>query len=525
MTILIKNGEVVDGLGKKPYIADVFLDNGIIKNVGQSPDVIADEIIDAKGLIVAPGFIDTHTHTDNVLSYDRQHINGLLQGITTEIAGQCGLGLVPLEKEMVHNYGKLYTGIFGDLSLPSKAYKNVDGFLNSFDGCTAVNIAVNATHGPIRLAGAGFTDIPLEGDALECSKRALESSLIEGAVGFSSGLVNYPDGYSDTKELIELCKVAYKYDVPFVMHMRTFKDNFNPVEEIIEVGRRTGVKLHFSHYKTQHPQTVGKPEERIKLFKIAMEEGIDISFDLYPYHAGSGSVVVFLPSWAVEGGYDKVMERLSDKILRQKLEYSIENIYAMRTKWTGSIFTYLKNQKEYTGKSFDAVAKEKGMTIHSMIIDVLLENELEVGYRHTEPDDEISSIMDDDVMELLDLPNCMVGTDMIPIGGKPHPRAFGCFPKILRLSREKKQPLEKIINRMTLVPAKRFKLLDRGCILPGKAADLVIFDYSTVTDTATYECPRNAPKGIKYVIVNGEVAVRDEKPTGIFAGKGLRRMI
>lgn len=524
MAILIKNGEIVDGSGKKSYRADVLLDNGIIKSIGQLADIAVDEIIDAKGLIVAPGFIDTHTHTDNILSYDRQHVNGLLQGITTEIVGQCGLGLVPLQEEMVHNYGKLYSGIFGGLSLPSQAYKNIDTFLHSFDGCTAINIAANITHGPIRLAGAGFANIPLEGDALERSKQTLELSLIDGAVGFSSGLVNYPDGYSDTKELIELCKVAYKYDVPFVMHMRTFKEHINPVEEIIEVSRRTGVKLHFSHFKTQHPDTVGKPDERTKLFKKAMEEGIDISFDLYPYHVGSGSVVVFLPDWTVEGGYDAVMERLSDKAIRQKLECSIESIYALRTKWTGAVFTYLKSQKEYAGKSFGAVANERGTTIQSMIIDVLLANELEVGYRHTEPEDAISNKMDDDVMELLKLPYCMVGSDMIPIGGKPHPRSFGCFPKVLRLAREKIQPLEEIIKRMTLVPAKRFKLLDRGCISLGKAADIVIFDYSTVTDTATYACPRNAPKGIKYVIVNGEIAVRDEKPTGIFAGKGLRRM-
>lgn len=520
MDILIKNGLVIDGTEKERYKADVYVKDGKIAAITTDSGAYeAHETIDASNKVVCPGFIDTHVHSDIMLLWDRQHANGLYQGITTEILGQDGLSYAPLGKENLMMYSKYLAGLNGNPDI-TWDWSTVEEYRRKFDGTVAINTAYQVPHGPLRLETVGMLDVPLVGDDLKKAKQLLDQGLKEGAVAFSTGLSYYPCSYSDTDELVELCKTVAENDSVYVTHTRSvFRDEpFDPVLEAIEIAERSGAKLHFSHFRTT-PETAGRVDEVMKDIDKAYERGVDLSLELYPYPSGSGYAVIFLPPWAVEGGYEDTLTRLADPKLRDRM---IEGINVNVIKCEG-YFTHLPKNEQYIGKSFIEVANERGQSVPDMICDILLDEKLEVGFFSTPPFDDLATWeqINKDVLELLSRPYYMVGSDGIPLGKNPHPRAFGTFPRLLRFSREYNFNLEKMINRMTKVPADRFGLSDRGIVEVGKAADLVVFDPVKVTDTATYLLSRSAPVGISHVLVNGDVAVRDEKVTGIFAGRAL----
>lgn len=525
--ILIKDGMIYDGTGSKPFKADILVSGEKILEIGKPVSGEDCDVINAEGCAVSPGFIDTHTHADMSIFYDRQHSCSLLQGVTTEIVGMCGLGLTPLNSEQFDNYVKYSAGIFDNIPGFHPDFSTVDKYLSAI--VCGNNIAYSATHSAVRIAAAGFQNVPLKGDLLEKAKKALRTSLEDGAVGFSTGLSYFPHYYSDTDELIELCSVAAEYDVPFLVHHRTvFANNikqFDPTWEAMEVAKRTKVKLHILHTKTSWPDTAGNIKKRFEpYYSKAKEDGVDISFELYPYNAGSGYAVAFLPWRYTEGGYYETMKRLGDQQTSDKIVNELSKVLNEIMGDSTLVFTHLKNNVEYVGHSFEEVSRQIGLSLPKMIIKVLYENDLEVGFRGSESDDdEVNRILNKDIMELLTWPNYMVGSDSIPLGEKPNPRAFGSFAKILRMTREMGYPLEMIINRITKLPVSRYKLGKRGELKAGMLADIVVFDPLKVVDTATWDTPRSAPIGIPYVLVNGKIAVRNEKPTGLLAGRGLRR--
>jgi N-acyl-D-amino-acid deacylase len=524
--IIIKGGTIYDGSGSKPYIADLLVHDGKIQDIGQ---LAADgcELIPAQGLAVSPGFIDTHTHADTSLLFDRQHACSLLQGVTTEIVGMCGLGMAPLNHEQLDNYLRYSAGIFAMLPEPLPDFSTVDKYLGAIE--CGIHVAYSATHSAVRIAAAGFKNIPLKGETLDKAKQALRSSLDDGAVGFSTGLSYFPHYYSNTEELVDLCEVAATYDVPFLVHIRTVFANglvpFDPTWEAMEVAKRTGIKLHVLHIKTGWPETAGNIAKVFEpYYAKAAEEGVDISFELYPYHTGSGYAVAFIPHQYTEGGYFRLMDRLADQATSRKILADLERIYHEIMGDADLVLTHLKKNEEYIGLTIKEVAKRLDMTIPETVIKLLYDNDLAVGFRGSPPPDpQVNHMMDKDILDMLMMPNYMVGSDSIPIGDMPHPRMFGTFPKILRLTREFGYPLQTIINRMTKLPASRYQLGPRGELKKGFIADIAVFDPGKVADTATWEIPRNAPVGIPFVLVNGKVAVRDGKPTGILAGRGIRR--
>ena len=510
--LLIKNCNIYNGSGSSSFKGDILISGTKIDTIGHLSNASADKTIDADGLAVSPGFIDTHAHSDGVLLTDPYHKNGLHQGITTEILGQDGLSYAPLSRKNYIDNRNYLAGILGstpeDLDMSSVAH-----FRSHYDKKVSINTAYCIAHGAIRLEILGFEDKPLTGQNLEKAKDMIREGMSEGSVGLATGMSYFPNAWSDTEELIELCKVVADEGGVYVTHLRdkNTERGFSGggVPEALEIGRRSGVPVHFSHFRTDE-SNAGKVSERTFLIDKAIEEGLDISLELYPYPTGSTFPLSFLPSWAHEGGPSAVMERLSNRDTFQKLAYYLDNEYERPI--DEAVFSYVPRNVTLEGASLKQIATDRGTTLGTTLCNLLKENELEIGYWGSPP---ISiSIWDQinkDCMELLSRPDYMVGSDSIPLGKYPHPRAYGTFPRIIGRFQRKyhTMPLEQTIQRITENPAKRFNLTKRGLIKKGYFADLVLFDPLTVTDNATYDDPRQLPTGIKYVLVNGTVAIEN----------------
>ena len=519
--LIIKNGTIYSGNADAPYYADIgIIDDKIVK-IGNLTKEQSHDKIDVSGLYIMPGFIDTHCHSDMTLLYDRQHANGLCQGITTELLGQDGLSYAPLSLDNLKMYAKYNAGLNGCFEDVNLDFTDVDSYLNKFNNKTSVNVAYQIPHGAIRLEALGFNDVPLKGYALDKAKDLMRGGFEQGAVAFSTGLSYFPHSYSDTDELVELCKVCVEYDAPFVIHTRSvFRSKpFDPIEEAIEVARRSGVRLHFSHFRTDE-KNCGKVPELLAPIEKAMKEGLNITMELYPYYTGSGYAMMYLAPWVVEGGYEETLKRLRNPLLRKKI---IDGMKENTISTTGT-FTHLKKNKEYIGMDYVDVAKERNQSVEEMMCDILAEENLEVGVRSNPTRDmEKRAQMDKDFIQFLSKPYYMVGTDGIPLGFKPHPRAFGAFPRFLKLAKQYGMSYEDFANRTSSLPTKAFNLKNRGKIAESYFADIVVFDPENVKDNATFKDPRRAPDGIEYVIVNGKIAVYKEKVTGLFAGQVIRR--
>ena len=521
--LIVKNGRIIDGSGKASYVADIGVSDDKIDTIGNLADAPAKDTIDASGLLVMPGFIDSHTHSDMALLFDRQHANGLHQGITCEILGQDGLSCAPLSGKKPAEYAKFLSGLNGYYEDIPLDFHSVEEYLVKLHKNTAVNAAYQLPHGAIRFEALGFVDEPLTGFALDKAKDVMRKGFEDGAVAFSTGLSYYPCAYSDTEELVELCRVCAEYDSPFVVHTRTvFRGKpFDPVLEAIEVARKSGCRLHFSHLRTSQ-NNAGRTDKLLEPIENALAEGIKITCETYPYYSGSGYAVVFLPLWAAEGGYQAMLDRLSDPKLRPAIAEGVRKCIISPE----GIFTHLPKNGQYIGMDFRDVAEERGQSVEDMLCDLLLEEDLNVGYMGNPPVQEnVLRQLDRDLVVLLSRPYYMIGSDSIPLGFKPHPRAFGTFPRFLRLCRDLGMTYELFANRASALPAKTFALAGRGYIREGYFADLVVVDKDAVTDNATYKNPRRAPDGILHVVVNGKIELYNEKVTGLLNGYAVKKKL
>ena len=521
--VVILGGSVVDGTGAAAYRADVGVKGDTIAAIGDLSQAQTRRVISAVGLTVAPGFIDTHTHSDAVLLLDPQHAAGLRQGITTEILGQDGLSYAPLSAENYRLNRRYLAGLLGeppeDLDMSSVA-----AFRSHYHNKTAINTAYCIPHGAIRLETVGFYDKPLTGDALDKAKRLIREGMEQGAVGLATGMSYFPNAWSDTDELVELCKVVAEYGGVYVTHLRDVNTERGfgggDVPEALEIGRRSGVKVHFSHYRTQ-PETAGRVAERVYLIDKAKAEGVDCTLELYPYPTGSSYPIRYLPSDANDGGPGALMERLRDSDERRRM---IDYMRQRPNDLALAVFTHLPNNRHLEGMSLSDAAAQRGASPEETLFDLLIDEELQVGYRGAPPDSVVVwRQVSRDCVELLSRPDYMVGSDSIHVGGMPHPRAYGCFPRFLgRLRRNFGMlTLEGMVQRMTDNPARRFGLSGRGRIEQGAFADIVVFDADRIIDNATYDDPCQFPTGIPYVLVNGRVAVDSERCTGTMAGRAI----
>ena len=523
--LVIRGGDVVDGTGALRVRADVGITGDEITAIGDLEDAETGDTIDAAGLIVAPGFIDTHAHSDGALLNDPQHENGIRQGITTEIIAQDGMSFAPLSSENYRSHRQYLSGILQpppeDLDTSS-----IGAFLDRFDRGVACIVVMLVPHGPVRLEAVGFHDRPLAGEALDTARRLTAEGMTQGARGLSTGLSYYPQSYSTTEELSALCEVVAEHDGVYVTHVRNHNEDRafggGDVPEALEIARRSGVKAHISHYRTSVPDA-GQLDALLGDIDAAKTDGVDVTIECYPYVVGSTVPGYFLPGEFHEDGADGLLALLETDAGYERAVAALEERGGVDG---GGFWTYIGSEAngDLVGLTFPDAAERRGTSIERMMLDVMREERMSCGFRYV-PSGSVALIrqVEADIVELLDRDDYMIGSDAIPLPGLPHPRAYGCFPRFVgRLRRRHGRPLEQVIQRVTQNPAGRFSLDRRGEVHEGFFADLIVFDEDEIVDLATYEDPALPPSGIPYVLVNGRVAVDRQGCTGTLAGRTIR---
>ena len=522
--VVIAGGTVVDGSGSAGYRADVGIAGEKIEALGDLAATQARRVIEARGLAVSPGFIDTHTHSEGALLVDPQHANGLRQGITTEFLGIDGMSYAPLSSDNYLIYRRWLGGLLGEPPVDLDM-STVAAFRSHYHRKVSINTAYLVPNGTVRLEVVGFRDVPLSGASMEKAKRLIVEGIEQGAIGYSTGSSYYPGPWSTTDELIELCKTVHQAGGIYMTEPR--KANVERafggggVPEALEIARRSGVRIHFAHFRTT-AETAGGIAELMEEIDRAKADGVDVSLDIYPYPTGSTIPVSFLPSYAQDGGPDAIIRRLKDPVERRRISDYLEN--ELDRPLDETVFSYLPGNSHLEGMSLPDLAAERGASMGDVLCDLLLEEDLKVGYWGSPPDSvALWRQVSRDSLELLARPDYMVCSDITPAGSLPHPRCYGAFPRFLgRLRREfGVLSLETMVQRMTDNPARRFGLVKRGRIERGYYADIVVFDPESVIDTATYDDPRRYPVGIPFVLVNGQVAVDHEQCTGVLAGQAV----
>jgi len=528
--LIIKNGLVVDGTGNPWYRADVGIKDGKIANIGVLPLAKSRGVLDAKGLVVAPGFMDIHTHSELSLLVNPRAESKVRQGITTEVVGNCGSSAAPLNDVLKEEMGKT-SPILEDAKLRLE-WSTMDEYLKRLEGKgTAQNVVTLVGNGNLRVLAMGFEARAPKGDELAEMKRALARALEEGAFGLSSGLIYPPSCYADTRELVELCRIVARYGGIYASHIRGEGESLiAAVKEAIEIGRRSGVPVEISHHKAAGKANWGKVKRTLKLIDEARVRGIDVTCDVYPYLAGSTGLDSVLPPHYWEGGVDSLVGRLKDPETRRRLRREMVkggrgwSSMLKAGGWGTIMISYCHGHREYEGKKIPELARLNGSNPFDFVFDLLIEEKASVGI--------VNFMMrEEDLRAVLAHPASMIGSDSsaaAPYGvlgkGKPHPRTYGTFPRVLGeyARRRGLLTLEEAVRKMTSLPAQKLKLRDRGLIRGGFWADITVFNRGAVMDKATYSMPHTYPVGIEYVIVNGKMVIDRGKHTGALPGRALR---
>lgn len=528
MKRLITNGIIIDGTGAPGFPGSLAIEDDRIIGVGAIDGGDFDETLDAGGAAVAPGFIDTHSHSDLQVFKTPQLDPKLMQGITTEFLGQDGISLAPLPEEYISPWRKNLAGLDGDLDSLDWHFRTTDNYLKMMaDNGSGTNLCYLLPHGNVRMAARGLGGGVATDAELAKMCEVLDTEMAAGGFGFSTGLIYMPCAYADTREMIELCKVSAKRNGPLVIHQRSEADTMlESMDEVIAMGRDSGIWVHFSHFKICGKKNAHIFGGVIEKLEQAQKAGIRVSFDQYPYAAGSTMLGVILPPWAHDGGTDRLLERLQNSADRKRMTHDI--LHGIKG-WDnfvdfadldGIFITDVKTaaNQDAIGKNLKELGEMRGTDPLEATYDLLHQEANAVGMVDFYG-------LEEHVRAFIARPEMNVCTDGL-MGGKPHPRAYGSFPRVLgKYVREDKViGLEEAVHKMSGRPAEVFQLTDRGLLKPGMAADITIFDPGTIIDKGTYTDPRQYPEGIRHVLVNGQSAVRDGKlVAGVLAGRVLRK--
>lgn len=522
--LLICDGWVIDGAGNPWYRADIGIRGDRIVAIHPALRREATTIISAAGRVVCPGFIDMHSHSDWWMIATPHLEPKVQQGITTELLGQDGFSLGPLMPERAAILRRLIAGMAGDPDVPI-SWDSIAGYLEALSRVhPSVNAGCLVGHGTIRLAVMGMANSPPTGAQLTSMQDLVDRAMDEGAAGLSTGLLYAPCYYADSDELSSLAQVVAKHHGILVVHLRSEGDRLlTAIDEMLEVCSRSGASLHISHLKVFGAGNWGTSQAALERLEAARDGGIDVTFDQYPYTAGSTGLIAVLPPWVTEGGPAEIMRRLcsEDDRLRIIREIETDSTWENLLKGAGAenmIISWVRSQKNkgMEGRSISAIAASLKKEEVAFVLDLLVEENLEVAMIN-------HSQSEMDMRRILQHPLGMVSTDSILLG-KSHPRAYGTYPRVLgRYVREEKLlPLEQAIRKMTSLPAQRLRLRDRGLIRENAYADIVIFDPAKILDRATFVAPQQYPTGIDFVIVNGGITVAHGRHLGTRAGRVLK---
>lgn len=521
--ILIKKANIIDGSGKPAYKADIAIEGKKIVNIGEINEP-AITTIDALGLVLTPGFIDVHGHSDMFAFIDPERSSKLCQGITTEICGQCGLGPAPVGQEFIQQYTAYFKNQGAPIYPQSNSFTTFGKYLNFMNKLPlGINMAYFIPHGTIRMAAMGLSPDKPTAEQLNKMVELVEEGMTSGALGLSSGLMYAPGMFADREEIEALCEIVGQYGGIYTSHIR---DQGNQLEECvaetISISESSGARANISHHKASGKNNWGKVQNTCNMIHNA---NIPVMHDVYPYAASSTMIRSTLPPYVQKMELENIILYLKDEKNHELLEKSIFNPEMnfesplSSCGYDGILIFDAMQTKDAIGKTIKQYADYLGILPFNAFLKLLIDNSLGAGYIGF-------SMSEDDVETLIADSLCMFGTDGLYVPGMPmtHPRAIGTFPRILgRYVREKNIiTLEEAIRKMTSLPAKFYGLENKGYISVGHDADIVIFDADKIIDHSDYQHPLLPNEGLRYVIVNGKIAVEDDKPCGIKNGITLK---
>ncbi|WP_203333684.1 N-acyl-D-amino-acid deacylase family protein [Planococcus beigongshangi] len=523
--LLLTNGRIIDGSGAKSYIGSIAIkDNKIVK---VSPVIEEESLttVNVEGSCVSPGFIDAHTHDDLAILEDGSHAPKLFQGVTTAVLGNCGHGCAPVGNDLdaLRNYSEPVLGRFTG----KWDWKSFDDYIERLiKAPKTVNTVSQVAHGAVRSAVMGFDGRSATKKEIDLMVGIVSEAMEAGAVGLSLGLMYAPGSYADKEELVALGKVVGKFGGVLNCHLRSEGNSLiESMDEFFTIGEEAEVSLHISHLKSVGLSNFGKLPSIIEKLDRKRSEGVDITCDVYPYPAGSTTIVSLIPLWAIEGGTQQLLRRLQNPALRKQIKFELKKPWGqMENNLLGIGYERIRvcglrniSNLIYEGMSLSQIAERKNEPLDECLLQLIEEEEGKASII-------LFQMAEEDVQEALSWKWSMIGSDGLPLDSKIiHPRHYGTFPRVLgHYSRDKDLfSLEEGVRKMTSLPSERFNLKKRGRIQTGYVSDLVVFSSNNIKDLATFEKPRVYPEGIKFVYINGEQVVEIGKTTGKYPGKHL----
>lgn len=512
--LLIRNGKVVDGTGSNWFYGDVAITGDVIQAVGRI-DGEARRSLDATDLVVAPGFVDIHAHSDVAVYTEPECRAKVLQGVTTEVNGNCGYTIVPSTTDSRALMRDRSRFLFGDV--PGEWSTLAEFYADLTAKRFSVNVAQLIGHGALRAAVLGLENRAASPDELRRMKGLLAQGLDDGAFGMSTGLIFEPSSFADTEELISLCETLRERGGLYVSHVRGERETaLDSVRELLETGERSGVPVHMSHMEAVDRPNWGKVEAELSLLTAARLRGVDVSYDMYPYRGSPVRVFSIIPRWAAEGGIEDVRRRLSDLATRQRIvegspPQGWEQVIVSR--WSGH------RGRKLWGRSIADLAREEQKQPWDVVFDLFVADPSLIITQ-------LDMLSETDIRRAMAHPLGMVASDGThDPDALRHPRLYSAFAELLGkyVREEQVLRLEEAIRKITSAPARRLGMTDIGILQPGAKADLTVFDPERIRSRATYLDPEQHPEGIEWVIVSGVVTVSHGLHTGVRAGRVLRR--
>jgi N-acyl-D-amino-acid deacylase len=539
-TIAIKNGKIVNGTGKPSFKSDILISNRIIK-IGKINSAVC-KVIDAEGLTISPGFINIHDHSDSTLLADGKAKSLVMQGVTTTVIGNCGYSLAPINDKTIDILLGNWLFPMPNIEIDWRGFSDYLLKLEQIE--LSINVVTLVGHGTIRIAVLGMDNREPSKDELDEMKRLTYDAMVSGAFGLSSGLAYPPGCYAKTQEIVELCKEVARFNGVYSTHTRKEAYGYlDGIKEAIEIGEKSNVRVQISHIETHYPAW-GEQDEALNLVSLAKSKGLDVSCDAIPYLWSATSLYTLVPKWIYEGGHEEIVKRMKDEEVRKKVK---EEILSSRPEvstlalakdglWDKIKILSCPKKKEFEGKTIAEISNIVSKEPFDVVFDLL-------SLGPPFPSIMAQSHNEDDIRKAVKFKHTMIQSDLytLPSDGLEkdsfqHPRGFGTFPLLFRkyvrgetredLPEEKGErilSLEEAVKKVTSLPAKKLRLRDRGIIKEGMFADIVIFDENKIQDLATYKNPNLYPKGIEYVIVNGEIVVDRGKHTNFTPGKVIRK--